>query len=267
MKFGRKRPTRQQLDRMRRRAAVLARHLDPLGPPPPASNLYYQAVESVVGSDWGMMGNGPDPGNPPGIPNGCGDCVWADTGHQDMLRSANSASAIIIPTTAQVIAAYSAHTGFTPDDPNTDNGDNETDVCQYLETTGFLGDKSIGTGAVSISNFDHLRWCIQIFGCSRTGWNVPQSWMDQFNNGQTLSDIGDTNIEGGHDVPLVHYERDTFWIVTWGKRVPMDISMLKNRDYFEEAHVELYPDWVRQQGTAPSGLDLAQLVSDIQAVT
>lgn len=235
--------------RTMRAAIATARRLDALGSPPDASNDYAAAVTV----DWGMLGN-----------DAVGDCVWADTGHTLMLRTAN-ASSIVVPTAADVLAAYSDHTGYDPADPSTDHGDDETSACEYLERVGFLGHKSNATGVVDPANIDHVKWCVQLFGACRLGVNLPRSAMDQFNDGTAWDDVGDTEILGGHDVPLVGYAGDVFTCVTWGRLVPVTRTFVLK--YVEEAHSELYFDWIAGQGTAPSGLSLDQLVADLGALS
>src|SRR5579859_963052 len=108
-------------------ALVLARHLDKLAPAPAKSPGWRAKVKSP----WGMDGN-----------DQWGDCVEAAVAHALMLRTANSSS-IVVPTTAQTLALYSAVTGFNPNagpsgNNPTDQGTDETSMCQYMVNTGFL---------------------------------------------------------------------------------------------------------------------------------
>lgn len=249
LRFGR-RPPRHTLRTMRS-ALILARSLDPLGPAPVKSNDYVSAVTVP----WGIMGN-----------DSLGDCVCADTGHTLMLRTAN-ASSVVVPTDQDVIALYEAVGGYDPKDPNTDQGCDETTMCQYLESTGFLGHKCDASAMVDPANLDHIRWCVQLFGHCRLGINFPAFAMNQFNAGQpwdTPAAGADTTIEGGHDVPIVEYDGDFFHVVTWGKLQAMTPAFFKV--YCEEAHCELFTDWIRANGTAPSGFNLSQLVNDLAAL-
>jgi hypothetical protein len=267
LKFGRK-PAVHDLRSMLS-AVAMARHLDPLGPPPPVCNNYVDAVEKIVGGTdaWLMLGNGPDPSNPAGIPDGCGDCTDADTGHTRMLRTANTGQ-IVIPTTDQVLQLYTARTGFDPATGANDNGDEETGLCRYLVDTGWLGERADNTAMIDPGNLNHLKWGVQIFGHVRLGFNVPQSFMDQFNAGQPIRDVRDHRIIGGHDVPIVHYDNRYFYIVTWGKRVPVLPNFFNHgAGYLEEAHIELWPDWLRSQGTAPNNLNIAQLDQDLTEIS
>lgn len=239
-----------------RTAIVLNHHLTALGAPPAASNDYAAVVEGKTGGDWTMMGN-----------DQVGCCTCADPGHQIMLRTANVGTAMMVPSTQDVLDAYKAVSGWNGvvGDPS-DQGADENAVCAYMKSIGILGQKSDDYGSVDPANLDHVRWCTQLFGACRLGINVPQSFIDQFNADQPIDDIGDQNIVGGHDVPVVRYDGQYFWIVTWGKLVPATIKFMANPAYIEEAHAELAFDWCNAQGIAPPGLDLAQLAADIAAV-
>jgi hypothetical protein len=240
-------PARHTLRSMRS-ALVMARALDPLGAPPAASNDYTAAVTVP----WGILRN-----------DTLSDCVCADTGHTLMLRTAN-ASSIVVPTDNDVLALYEAVGGYVPGDASTDNGCVEADMCTYLQKTGFLGHRSDATGSIDPGNLDHLRWCVQLFGACRIGVNLPQSAMDQFDAGQPWDVGGDATIVGGHDVPIVKYDGDYFYVVTWGKLQPVTPAFITA--YNEEAHAELFADWVRSQGTAPSGLDLEDLATKLAQI-
>lgn len=245
MKFGRK-PARHTL-RTARSMLVMYGHLSALGPPPAQSTDYISAVNAATGSSWGMDGN-----------DTVGDCICADTAHEIMLRSAKSGS-IIVPTAQQTLDLYSALTGYNPADPSTDQGADETSMCEYMINTGWLGVQSLATGMIDPTNFDHIKWGIELFGGVRVGWNLPQSAMDQFSAGQPWVDIGDTNIVGGHDTCLVGYASSHFYTVTWGKLQLVDPNFLNPR-YLEEAHGEVWKDW------AYPGDTLEQLVADLPAV-
>lgn len=239
---------------------IMAEHLRALGPAPPASPDWLTAVAQKSPGGWGMFGN-----------DQYGDCVFADCAHQEILRTAN-AGTIWIPTVAQVLALYSACTGFTPNDPNTDNGADEQSVIDYLTTTGWEGRKLDGHASLNPTNLEHLKWAICLFGASRLGVNLPQSAMDAFNNGQPWDAFTDAAPIGGHDVPLVKYAGGILFVVTWGKLQPVTPGFLMAKypdgtPYVEEAHAELALDWINAAGTAPSKLNLPALVADLQSVT
>ena len=246
MKYGRKPAVHNR--RTFLRGLCLSRSLDTLGSPPNVSNDYTTAV----GSNWQMFSN-----------DRYGDCVEADTAHSLMLRTAN-VGAILVPTDEEVLALYSAVTGFDPNDAeNTDKGTDETTMCQYLETQGFCGHKSSATGMIDPTNLDHIKWSVQLFGTCRLGIQVPAYAETQFNQGKVwdLDPSADQTIVGGHDVPIVGYSPGAFIVVTWGKLQAMTPAFLAT--FLDECHAEVYGDWIKAAGTAPSGFDLATLLADL----
>ena len=228
----------------------MSRAIEPLGLPPDASNDYVSAVKVP----WGMLGN-----------DQYGDCVQCDTAHSLMLRTAN-AGEIVVPSEQDVLSLYTSVTGFDPKVPASDQGTDESTMCEYLQSTGFLGHKASSIGSIDPKNLDYVRWCIQLFGTCRIGLNLPYYADDQFTRGQPwdISTTGDQET-GGHDVPLVDYRGGNFSCITWGKQQTITPAFLAK--YCEEAHVELYPDWIRAQGTAPSNFNLAQLMADLQSIS
>jgi hypothetical protein len=255
------------------RSHILARHLSALGPAPASSPDWVSAVAAQSPSGWGMDGN-----------DLYGDCVIADCAHQEMLRTANVAT-IWTPTNLQVLAFYAQQQGYTgdPSDINAieayladnDNGCDELTVIQYLTSNGWLGRKLESHANLDVTQLDQLKWVVCIFGASRLGLNLPDSAMDQFNNGEPWDYVPGAQLDGGHDVPLVQYSAangvTAYGVVTWGAFQEVTEAFLTAKyddgtPYLEEAHAELAFDWVSAKGTAPSNLNLAQLAADLSAV-
>ena len=241
-RLGRKAP---QYTPQHMRAALAAKTaFDQLGAPPGESPDWTAAVKQ----SWGMMLN-----------DQLGCCTAADTGHALMLRTAN-VGRIIVPTDTDILNYYIATSGYNPKDPSTDQGAMETTVCQYNIDTGFLGHKSAMTAPVM--GIDQIKWGINLGGSVRLGVNLPSIANDQFNAGIPWTVVPGSAIEGGHDMLAVRYDGNYMYVITWGGIASLTWDWVKT--YLEEAHVELFPDWIRSQGTAPSGLDLAQLEQDLR---
>ena len=252
MKLGR-RPARHTL-RTFRGGLALARALAPLGAPPAVSSDYVSAVKRQA--PWGVYLN-----------DQLGDCVCADSAHQVMLHTAN-AGVIVVPSDAEVLQLYEAVGGYIPGQPATDQGCDETAMCEYLQSTGLAGQQSAGSGAVDPANLAHIRWAVQLFGACRLGIVVDAAMESQFSSGQpwsTPAAASDTSA-GGHDVPAVGYDAEYCYVVTWGGLQPVEWALMAQSAFLEEAHAEVWPDFVRAGGTAPSGFDLTQLLADLPAV-
>src|SRR5580658_5974106 len=87
------------------RTLKLSNYLKSLPPIPP--RIEWSATET----DWSMMLN-----------DTLGDCTCACAGH--MIRSwynAASSKQVVVPD-AEILTAYEAVSGYTPSDPNSDNG-------------------------------------------------------------------------------------------------------------------------------------------------
>ena len=248
MKYGRLAP-RHTLRTMRG-ALALAKAYAPLGAPPSISADYVSAVDKATGGDWGMDGN-----------SRVGDCSIADSSHQIMLHTANAGS-IVIPTTAECEALYFRLTG------GPDTGLDETTVCEAMQTIGLAGQKSSGSGMLDPARLDHIRWTAQIFGACRLGIIIDQRFQDEFTRGQPWTRAADPNsrTRGGHDVPVVKYDTEYAWVVTWGQLHAVAWSLMADPQFLEEAHCEAWPDFCRAGGTAPSGFDLAGLLAELPAV-
>ena len=89
------------------RTLLLASYITPALPAPPATC----DLTAKVGSSWGMMDN-----------DQIGDCTCAAAGHLIMEWTANAGKKMITPTDQQIVAAYSAITGYNPVTGANDNG-------------------------------------------------------------------------------------------------------------------------------------------------
>lgn len=253
-KRGRRPPVHTR--RTMQSALALYRALAPLGTPPTVSDDYVSAVTKQAPSGWQVFLN-----------DQLGDCVCADSAHQVMLHTANSRT-IVIPSNQDVLGLYEAVGGYVPGNASTDQGCDETAMCNYLQTTGLSGQKSAGSGMVDPANMDHIRWTVQIFGACRLGIIVDQAMEQQFSSGQpwtTPAAANDPNA-GGHDVPIVKYDAEYAYVVTWGGLQPVAWALVAQSAFLDESHCEAWPDFVKAGGTAPSGFDLAGLLADLPQV-
>ena len=250
-KLGRSAPTYSK--RAIAGAALMSAALARLGTPPSSSVARFTAV-----ADWGVFGN-----------DLYGDCVEADTAHDLLFRSTIEGAPATI-TNEDVLALYSALTGFKANDPSTDNGTSELLMSQYLVSQGFLGRKADVAVSLDPTNIDHIKWAVELFGSVRLGINFPASAGMQFDADQdwTVAD-NDGGVEGGHDVRVFNYRSASggvwFDVVSWGKVVSMSEGFFQK--YVEEAHAEIFADWCSNHGLSPGGFDLQTLISDARSLS
>jgi hypothetical protein len=226
--------------------------LHPRLPDPPASADWLSPVPEAA---WGMLGN-----------DQYGDCTCAGVGHMRIGDVFVNQGATLTVTTAQALAFYSAITGFRPDDPSTDQGAVCQDVLDYWRKNGFLGEKIVAFARVNVKSAKEVRQAIQIFGQLYTGFQVPDSAMEQFNAGQPWDVVEGASIEGGHCVTVGAYDKDGLTAVTWGKTQRLTWDFWDA--YFEEAWVVVGPDDINpSSGLDARGLNLGALQADFTALT
>ncbi|HEX4148120.1 MAG TPA: hypothetical protein VHY20_03995, partial [Pirellulales bacterium] len=224
-------------------------------PPPPASCAWSGRVAS-----WPMMLN-----------DQLGDCAIAGPGHQIEAWTAN-AGAEFTPTDDQILAAYSAVSGYDPQTGTGDNGCVELDVLNYWRTTGIAGHTIGAFVALEPRSRQQIMEGVWLFGGIYIGlalplsaqnqqvWSAPVApWLAQ------MLPQYQPGSWGGHAVYVVDYDQHGLTCVTWGTLQRMTWAFLET--YCEEAWGIVSQDWIDGAGQAPSGFDLAALTADLQAVT
>ncbi len=142
------------------RTLLLASYLTAALPTPPASF----DLTGKVGAAWGMMEN-----------DQLGDCTCAAAGHLLMEWTANAGKKMFTPTDKQIVAAYSAITGYNPTTGANDNGAVEIDVLNYWRQSGIAGHKIGAYVALEPANHTHIMDSVFIFGGCYIGLQLPIS--------------------------------------------------------------------------------------------
>ena len=207
---------------------------------------------------WGMLGN-----------DQYGDCVWAGAAHEHILENAVAGRSVQF-TTSGVLSDYSAVTGFTPDDPSTDNGTEIRTALKYRQKTGIIDAAgarhtigaylALDTTRIQQGDFSELAESAFLFGAVALGIEVPDSAMTQFNDDQMWSYVAGSPIDGGHYVPLIAH-RKHLEVVTWGRVQPVGTRFLEN--YISEAWALVSPDFLNSSGETVQGFNLTQLNADL----
>ena len=238
------------------RTLLLAAYTTPALPAPPASLNLAQKVKDP----WEMMDN-----------DQIGDCTCAAAGHLMMEWTACAQSKIFTPPDEQIVAAYSAITGYNPQTGANDNGANELDVLNYWRQQGIAGHQIQAFMALEPSNHTHVMDAVWIFGGCYIGLNLPKSAQAQTSNKQIWSvppsgagGDGAPGSWGGHAVPVVAYDSRSLTVVTWGALQSMTWGFWAA--YCDEAYAIISPDFLKQkngQMVAPNGFNLQQLQEDL----
>jgi hypothetical protein len=206
---------------------------------------------------WGMMDNAQ-----------VGDCTCAAAGHLLMEWTSNSQSKIFTPSDNQIIAAYSAITGYNPKTGANDNGAQELDVLNYWRQTGIAGHKIGAYMALEPANHNHIMDSVYILGGCYIGVQLPISAQAQTKNHQPWSvppggatGDGKPGSWGGHAIPVVEYDVRGVTVVTWGALQVMTWSFWEA--YCDEAYAILSTDYLTGKKTTPEGFNLQQLQEDL----
>lgn len=205
-------------------------------------------------SKWPMMKN-----------DTVGDCTCAAAGHLIEEWTAD-VGATFVPTDDQIIAAYSAITGYDPKTGANDNGANELDVLNYWRKTGIADRKIQAYVALEPRNRNHVLAAVYLFGGCYIGVQLPLSAQKQRvwavpPEGPTGR--GAPNSWGGHAVPVVAYDDHGLTVVTWGALKRMTWSFWET--YCDEAYAILSPDFLKAE-KSPLGFDVVALEEDLKQV-
>jgi hypothetical protein len=207
-------------------------------------------------SMWPMLGN-----------DRVGDCTIACPLHAVQLWTADNGRQII-PSDECAIDDYAVTTGYNPATGANDNGAFIISILQYWMHTGLAvtsgGALDVLDGFAEIDPGDiaQIKAAIWMFGAVDAGVELPVEAMTQFEDGQAWTDLtGTKGSEGGHCIPLVGYDADGIYCVTWGRVQRLSWAWWKK--YSSESYALLRRSWIGTKGLAPSGLSLQELDSRI----
>jgi hypothetical protein len=229
-------------------------------PPPPASVDYTSLAATALSQ---MYGN-----------DQYGDCVEAEFGHTVGVWTANAGDEAVY-TEAQVLANYSAITGFVVGDPNTDNGTDEVSAMNYWVKSGMPGPGGthavMGYLSLDATNQVEVQQALYLFENCLFGVELPEKWISPFPSasGFTWDLAGPPDLNNGHAPGGFGYSSTGVKISTWGMLGTMTWRAV---EYYAAAaqygtlFTMISEDALaRATGRAPNGLDWAQLVVDFDA--
>lgn len=190
-----------------------------------------------------------------------GDCVIAGKAHALGVWSANElgSSQIVLATDSEILTQY--HSVCGPGD----NGCVITNVLDYMRTTGFLADGKRYSidGYVSVDWTNKLETQVvqYIFGAGTIGVNLPVAWTQN-----AIWDVTDTGIVGGHDVTPIDYDENGVYVASWGRIYQITWAAWQSKRWLEEYYAVLAPLWYAKDNLSPSGIDVAGLKADLDAL-
>jgi hypothetical protein len=186
-----------------------------------------------------------------------GCCAWAAAGH--FIRAATAKHGHVAQLADDdVLNAYRS-TGWTPDDPSTDQGTQLIDAMRLWRSVGIGGHKIGGFAQVNHRSIDEIEQAIYLFGGVIVGAGLPiSSQRDGAWEGADSPKGPDApDSWGGHAMAALRYDRSSVGMATWARMQTAD--RLWWVDYVFEAWVPLSLDWVTGDSPAPNGLDVGTL--------
>jgi hypothetical protein len=187
-----------------------------------------------------------------------GDCTCAAVGHMVQSWTQYAKGAQAVPANTDIVAAYSAITGYNGT-PATDHGAALLNVLAYWKQNGIGGHKVDSFVAVDYQNLDEVRQAIADFGGVYIGVQLPITAQSQDIwdvTGGTGSPVPGS--WGGHCIPLVGYDANYFYCVTWGTLKRLTPAWLSK--YMFEGYAVITTDYLNSQGVDPQGFNLSQML-------
>jgi hypothetical protein len=197
-----------------------------------------------------------------------GDCTVAAAAHMVEAATTYGRGRTTLIGDADVVAAYSAVSGYDPVTGRNDNGAVMQDVLDLWRKDGIGGHRILAFAAVDVRDPIEVAAALYLFGHLYVGMNVPLCAEDQFATGKAWDTVlgFDGGNLGGHAVNLGGIDPDgSYRLVTWGRVQPMTRPFW--RRYVEEAWVVVTPEWLEATGGSPEGLDAAVLGEAYTALT
>jgi hypothetical protein len=219
---------------------------------------------------WGMLGNGAAPDNPPGLPNGVGNCAIVGPCHQIMKATAEG-GAMAPFNTPTALLNYGAVTGWNINDPDSDQGTNIDAMAGHWRKHGLVdaaGTEHKITAYLDLNPGDmrELHTAMWLFplgvGC---GYELPESALEQAQEGRPWDVVPGSPIAGGHYVPGMAYPGDGLNTgITWG--LPQLYTDRWHQTYNNQGIVVLSKEGFTKAATL-EGFDYLTLADDLKEVT
>jgi hypothetical protein len=202
-------------------------------------------------TDWGMLGNGPDP-TLPAYPHGVRDCTFAGRQHNRMAKAAAGSEQEQWESTEALVAEYLAY------DNGQDMGANMADLLLYWYQRGTI---------LAFAPLDHttpaeVDSATALFHGAYVGVNLTDDVDQLFAQHEpwTVANGEQPNPNDGHCILKVGADGTQFdsW-VTWG--AVQQSTMAWTQACLEEAWVI-----VTEEDAQAASLDIAKLRADIDAL-
>jgi len=209
-------------------------------PPPPPSRLWQTPVRH-----WGMAGN-----------DEYGDCVFATAAHAILSWRAN-ASQNAAPIADRAVIQLARRWGGL-------DGYNILDRNKRWRKEEMWANRLGGFAGLVPENIDLVKSVINEFGVADVGLNLPDAWLTEDDWIHGVGPRYRPNRNNGHSVPLVGYDAEWLYAVSWDAIHRIEIRAFPPA--CDEAYALFDRGWLMAGGSAPPGFDVGRLEADIAAL-
>ena len=155
-----------------------------------------------------------------------GDCVVAAGYHVEGVATFNAGEGLIA-TKSQIVADYSAISGYDPRYPSSDQGCDEETAISYWTQRGFAnGTRLAGSLAVDATNVEEIKTALYLFENLFFGVELPNAWISPFpeKDGFIWDLAGEPRPENGHAFNGIDYDDEGVIIDTWALDGPSHLE-------------------------------------------
>jgi hypothetical protein len=223
-------------------------------PPIPSAVDWTKAIKT-----WPMFAN-----------DRVGDCVFAGAANVIMTAHAN-VNRPFVPSDKQVLSAYSAVSGYDPNDSESDRGAYLSEGLNYWRKNGIATNKIGAYVKVNHRMRTNMMAALYLFGALYVGFMLPATIDHQINNGlawdvldPSLSGDAAPGTGGGHCVAIFRANTSSYFCASWGRLWRVTNDFIKA--YMDEAYAVIHWAWIKDNGLAPSGFNMKSLMADLNKV-
>lgn len=149
---------------------------------------------------WGMLGN-----------DKYGDCGVAGLEHLFMAVASDTGETETFSDDKQAVSYYLTYTG------GQDTGVVLSDYLAYVRKNSYYGQTVSSYAPVGVHDIPTIQTAAWLYDAVYTGIEVTAQMQEDFGNHQpwTMESL-ESEVLGGHCVPIVGYDSNYLYIVTWG---------------------------------------------------
>jgi hypothetical protein len=201
--------------------------------------------------------------------NTLGCCVVASKAHMQGVWTGNATGTPVLWSDDQIVAMYSACSGYVVGDPSTDVGCDPIQVANYVTTTGYPdGSKAAGWIQIDPTNQTEVQQGLYLFEDVDISVGLPDAWIGPFPSADGFVwDITSAGADenNGHNFPGAGYDAQGPRICTWALLGTITWAALAA--YANPLLILLSEEQIAAgQAKAPNGVDWASLRSDLASL-